>query len=203
MMLFLNKQLLKKRLTTANNKSFKTLRLALSCTGNMQPIMEGLNKALAAMNATLTRVNGIFNKDLAVKLILTNNDLIIYTNAVTDPYSDTAGAGGAWSQELQDNLTTVTKWGYDIGHLFGATGGGGNAGCIGCVCVNPTTANPIGKEVHIPLRRWHPQGDAFDIDFVVHEIGSISANHTFSYELEGTGVNVSRSGSTIICWYYV
>jgi hypothetical protein len=42
------------------------------------------------MNATLTRVNGIFNKDLAVKLILiTNNDLIIYTNAVTDPYSDT------------------------------------------------------------------------------------------------------------------
>jgi hypothetical protein len=64
----------------------------------MQPIMEGLKPSSCAMNATLTRVNGIFNKDLAVKLILiTNNDLIIYTNAVTDPYSDTAGAGGAWS----------------------------------------------------------------------------------------------------------
>jgi hypothetical protein len=41
------------------------------------------------MNATMARVNGIFNKDLAIKLILiANNDLIIYTNAVTDPYSD-------------------------------------------------------------------------------------------------------------------
>jgi hypothetical protein len=69
------------------------------------------------MNATLTRVNGIFNKDLAVRLILiTNNDLIIYTNAVTDPYSDaTAGAGGAWSQELQDNLTTVVQMGGLLG----------------------------------------------------------------------------------------
>jgi hypothetical protein len=66
------------------------------------------------MNATLTRVNGIFNKDLAVKLILITNDLIIYTNAVTDPYSDTAGR---WRLELQDNLTTVVlqNGGYDIG----------------------------------------------------------------------------------------
>jgi hypothetical protein len=31
------------------------------------------------MNATMSRVNGIFNKDLAVKLILiANNDLIVY-----------------------------------------------------------------------------------------------------------------------------
>jgi hypothetical protein len=36
---------------------------------------------------------------------------------------------------------------YDIGHLFGATGGGGNAGCIGCVCVSPTINIPLGKEV--------------------------------------------------------
>ena len=43
------------------------------------------------MNATLTRVNGIFNKDLAVQLILiANTDAVIYTNAVTDPYSDAA-----------------------------------------------------------------------------------------------------------------
>ena len=202
----LNKQLLSKTAKiTANNKSFKTLRLALSCTGEYTAYHGGTKvKALAAMNATLTRVNGIFNKDLAVKLILiTNNDAIIYTNAITDPYSDaTAGAAGDWSQELQTNLTNVIgNSNYDIGHLFGATGGGGNAGCIGCVCVNPTTANPIGKgSAYTSPGDGIPQGDAFDIDFVVHELGhQLGANHTFSYELEGTGVNVEPgSGSTIM-----
>jgi hypothetical protein len=51
--------------------------------------------------------------------------------------------------------------------------------------------------VHIPLLGWHP-GDAFD-DFVIFEIGhQLGANHTFSYELEGTGVNVEPGGSTIM-----
>jgi hypothetical protein len=112
MMLLSNKQLLRKTAkTTANNKSLK--HYDWRCPGEYAAYHGGTKaKALAAMNATLTRVNGIFNKDLAVRLILiTNNDLIIYTNAVTDPYSDTAGAGGAWSQELQDNLTTVVQMG--------------------------------------------------------------------------------------------
>lgn len=56
----------------------------------------------------------------------------------TDPYS-AAGAGfsAALNGELQNTLTSVIgEANYDIGHLFGASGGGGNAGCIGCVCVN-------------------------------------------------------------------
>jgi hypothetical protein len=61
--------------------------------------------------------------------------------------------------------------------LFGATGGGGNAGCIGCVCVSPTIIFRWVKEV---LTDGVPQGDTFDIDFVVHEIGhQLGANHTF------------------------
>jgi subtilisin-like proprotein convertase family protein len=204
----LNKQLLNKTAkTTANNKVFKTLRLALSCTGEYAAYHGGTKtSALAAMNATMSRVNGIFNKDLAVKLVLiANNDLVIYTNAGGDPYSDAvAGAGGAWSQELQTNLTnTITNDGYDIGHLFGASGGGGNAGCIGCVCVSPTVAIPLGKgSAFTSPGDGRPQGDTFDIDFVAHELGhQLGANHTFSYELESTAVNVNvepGSGSTIM-----
>jgi hypothetical protein len=59
------------------------------------------------MNATMSRVNGIFNKDLAVRLVLiANNDAIVYLDAATDPYSAaTTGAAGAWSQEAQTTLT--------------------------------------------------------------------------------------------------
>lgn len=195
----INKQLLSTTAkTAANNKVFKTLRLALSCTGEYAVYHGGTqDNALAGMNATMTRVNGIFNKDLALKLvIIANNNLITYTNAATDPYSDaTAGVDGKWAQELQADLTSkIGSANYDIGHLFGASGGGGNAGCIGCVC-------DTGKgSAYTSPADNKPKGDTFDIDFVAHEMGhQLGANHTFSYELEGTGVNVEPgSGSTIM-----
>ncbi|GIZ09925.1 reprolysin-like metallopeptidase [Flavobacterium sp. UMI-01] len=200
----LNKQLLNQTAKlTANNSVFKTLRLALSCTGEYTAY-HGNTKAgaLAGMNATMTRVNAIFNRDLAVKLnIIANNDLIIYTNAATDPYSNSNSLEN-WALELQNTLTAViTNNGYDIGHLFGASGGGGNASCIGCVCVNPTTQNPYGKgSGYTSPSNGKPEGETFDIDFVAHEMGhQLGGNHTFSYEIEGTGVSVEPgSGSTIM-----
>jgi hypothetical protein len=41
-------------------------------------------------------VNGIFNKDLAVRLVLIANNDAVYLDAATDPYSAaTTGAAGA------------------------------------------------------------------------------------------------------------
>lgn len=202
----LNKQLLNKTgKMAANNQVFKTLRLALSCTGEYTTYHGGtVAKALEAMNATMIRVNGIFNKDLALKLnIVANNNLVIYTDAATDPYSTVVDeAPTAWSQEVQTTLTTVIGNGnYDVGHLFGATGGGGNAGCIGCVCVNPTVDDPLAKgSAYTSPSDPKPEGDMFDIDFVAHEMGhQLGAEHTFSYEIEGSGVSVEPgSGSTIM-----
>jgi subtilisin-like proprotein convertase family protein len=152
----------------------------------------------------MTRVNGVFNKDLALKLeIIANNNLIVYTNAATDPYSDaTAGADGAWNLELQSTLTSVIgNANYDIGHLFGASGGGGDAGCIGCVCIDPSPSDQYGKgSAFTSPSNDKPEGDAFDIDYVTHEMGhQLGANHTFSHVVEGTGVSVEPgSGSTIM-----
>ena len=50
--------------------------------------------------------------------------------------------------------------------MFGATGGGGNAGCIGCVCVNGSKGSGITSPAD-----GIPMGDNFDIDYVVHEVG--------------------------------
>ncbi|WET00825.1 reprolysin-like metallopeptidase [Flavobacterium sp. YJ01] len=196
--------------TASSTKQYKTFRLALSCTGEYTTFFGGTKAgALAGMNATMTRVNGVFDKDLSVKLILiANNDAVIYTDASTDPYSNaaqgTADPGGTWGQEVQTTLTTVIgNANYDIGHLFGASGGGGNAGCIGCVCVNPTTSVPLGKgSAYTSPADRRPLGDTFDIDFVAHEMGhQLGGTHTFSYKAEGTGTQYEPgSGSTIMAY---
>jgi subtilisin-like proprotein convertase family protein len=202
----LNKELVKKAANLkSNNAVFKTMRLALSCTGEYSTYFGGtVAKSLAAMNATMTRVNGVFNRDLALKLeIIADNNKIIFLDPATDGYSDpTAGADGAWNLELQNKLTTIiTNDNYDIGHLFGDSGGGGDAGCIGCVCVDPTLADKYGKgSAFTSPSNGKPEGDTFDIDYVAHEMGhQLGANHTFSHDVEGTGVSVEPgSGSTIM-----
>jgi subtilisin-like proprotein convertase family protein len=211
----LNKELLKKTSQLkVNNAVFKTMRLALSCTGEYTAYFGGtVAGAMAGMNATMTRVNGVFNKDLAVKLeIITDNNLVMYTNAVTDPYSDyhiedpndniIDGSEGAWNLELQRTLSTVLGSAkYDIGHLFANSGGGGDAGCIGCVCVDPTTGDSYGKgSAYTSPADAKPEGNSFDIDYVAHEMGhQLGANHIFSYVVEGTGVSMELgSGSSVM-----
>lgn len=187
----------------ADDGSLRTFRLAMSVTGEYTAYFGGTKaQALAAINNTMTRVNGVFEKDFNVRMVLiSNTDLVIYTSASTDPYSASSSMSN-WNQQLQTTLTNVIgNANYDVGHLFGATGGGGNAGCIGCVCVNPTSTVPLGKgSGYTSPANGVPSGDAFDIDYVAHELGhQFGANHTFSMSNEGTGANMEPgSGSTIM-----
>lgn len=181
----------------------KILRLAQSVTAEYSNYFGATSASqvalvMAAVNATLTRCNGVYEKDLAIHLnLISATTNVFYYNPSTDPYSPaSSGAGGAWNSQLQNTLTSVIgAANYDIGHLFGASGGGGNAGCIGCICVD----NSKGSGFTSPADAI-PQGDNFDIDYVAHEVGhQLGANHTFSMSNEGTGVNVEPgSGITIM-----
>ena len=187
----------------ADDGNLRTFRLAMSVTGEYTAYFGGTKAlALAAINNTMTRVNGVFEKDFNVRMVLiSNTDAVIYTSASSDPYS-AASSMSNWNQQLQTTLTnTIGNANYDVGHLFGASGGGGNAGCIGCVCVNPTSTVPLGKgSGYTSPSNGVPSGDAFDIDYVAHELGhQFGANHTFSHSNEGTGANMEPgSGSTIM-----
>ncbi len=181
----------------ADDAKLRTFRLALSCTGEYTTYFGGTKaNALAAMNNTMTRVNGVFEKDFSARMVLiSNNDSVIYTNASTDPYSPSSQMNN-WNSQLQSTLTSVIgEANYDIGHLFGATGGGGNAGCIGCVCTNGSKGSGYTSPAD-----GIPAGDNFDIDYVAHEMGhQFGGNHTFSMSNEGTGANMEPgSGSTIM-----
>ena len=74
---------------------------------------------------------------------------------------------------------------YDIGHNFN-TSGGGNAGCIGCVC---NTGNKGSGYTGLP----NPTGDPFYVDYVAHEIGhQIGGYHTHN----GTGTCLKSGNNT-------
>ncbi|WP_309642167.1 reprolysin-like metallopeptidase [Flavobacterium sp.] len=181
----------------ADDAVMRTFRLAMSCTGEYTAYFGGTKAlALAAINNSITRCNGVFEKDFGARMIIiANTDAVIYTSASTDPYSAASGMS-SWNSQLQSTLTSVIgEANYDIGHLFGATGGGGNAGCIGCICSNGSKGSGYtspGDGI--------PSGDNFDIDYVAHEIGhQMGANHTFTQSNEGTGVQMEPgSGSTIM-----
>ena len=174
----------------ADDSTLRTFRLALSTTGEYTAHFGGTKaQALAAMNATMTRVNGVFEKDFAARMVLiANTDAIIYTNASSDPYTTN------YNSELQSTLTSVIgEANYDVGHVFVKGTDNGNAGCIGCICVNGSKGSAFTSS-------QIPSGDTFDIDFVAHEIGhQFGANHTFSMSNEGTGANMEPgSGSSIM-----
>ncbi len=199
----------KKRARIANDGQLRTFRLALACTGeysqfhlNNQNIpsnsSDQIKKAavLSAMNTTITRVNGVFERDLGVRFILVgNNDSIIFLNAATDQLSnDDANNLIDESQTVCDNNIGAAN--YDIGHTF-STGGGGLAG-LGVVCINNHKARGITGSSS-------PIGDAYDIDYVAHEVGhQFGAHHTFNNACGGqrsssASVEVG-SGSTIMSY---
>ncbi len=185
------------------NTKYRTYRLALSVTGEYTQYFGGVQGALTQISNTMTRVNGVFAKDFGIKLLVQDIPALIYTDPNTDPYS-TSDNMGNWNLELQNNLTNVVgDAGYDIGHLFGDSGGGGSAGCIGCICVAPTTADPEGKGSGYTSPGDGPaSGDNFDIDYVAHEMGhQLGGNHTFSNSTESSGANVEPGGGTTIMGY--
>ena len=180
----------------ADDSKLRTYRLAVSCTGEYAAYFGGTKaQALAGMVNTMTRVNGVFERDFGVKLVLVaNNDLVIYTNASTDPYSIKAN----WPNEVQSTLTSVIgEANYDIGHLFDSVIGGGDAGCKGCIGVDGYKGRGYTSTLQAP------EGDSFDIQYVAHEMGhQLGANHTFTYKTEtGNPAQLEPGSSSTIMGY--
>ena len=172
-------------------------RLALACTGEYASFHGGTKaKALAAMNTTMTRVSGVYERDLAVTFeIIQNNDLIIFLNGITDPYFN--NDGGAMLGQNQATIdATIGSANYDIGHVF-STGGGGIASLY-AIC-------NAGNKAQGVTGSGSPVGDPFDIDYVAHEMGhQFNANHSFNNDCGGN-INPSTafepgSGTTIMAY---
>tara|TARA_R110001592_G_scaffold39084_16_gene128877 strand:+ start:2089 stop:4317 length:2229 start_codon:yes stop_codon:yes gene_type:complete len=186
----------------SNDAKLRTYRLAIVATGeysqfhlNNQNISvtatdaEKKEAVFTAINATMTRINGIFERDLGVTMkLVTNNENIIFLDGATDGLTiDDISTLVDESQEKCDAVIGDTN--YDIGHTFGWASDSakdGGAASFKSVCVSGEKG--LGASV-----KNSPIGNSFDIDVLAHEIGhQFGASHTQNNE------DCNRNNSTAV-----
>lgn len=189
----------------ASDGKFRQYRLAMACTIeyasyhiNAAGVSTGTlaqKKAavLAAMAVTMVRVNGLYERDMSLRMnLVANNDLVIFVDS-DDFSNDDANLLINESQVEIDAAIGLAN--YDIGHTV-STGGGGLAQ-LNSPCTSSKARGITGSP--------SPVGDAFDIDYVAHEMGhQFGAQHTFNNSCgnnrsAGTAVETG-SGSTIMAY---
>ena len=183
------------QIARATDGKFRQYRLAMACTTeyatyhvNAAGLGSGTlaqKKAavLSAMAVTMTRINGVYERDMSLRMnLIANNEDIIFIDSDSFDNSNTNNILLTQSQSVID--ATIGNSNYDIGHTV-STGGGGVAS-LGSVCVDSFKARGITGS---PA----PVGDPYDIDYVAHEMGhQFGGPHTFS----GAGGSCSGNGSS-------
>lgn len=187
-------RLLETTAVLANDGKFRQYRLAMACTieyASFHINAAGLGAGtlaqkkaavLAAMNVTMTRVNGLYERDMSLRMnLVANNDLVIFVDS--DNFTnDNASSLINESQAEIDAAIGLSN--YDIGHTV-STGGGGLAQ-LNSPCTSSKARGITGSPA--------PVGDPFDIDYVAHEMGhQFGAQHTFNNSCGG-----NRSAGTAV-----
>ena len=194
------KELEEERAQKSSGAALRTYRLAVTATGEYTRFHGGtVESALSAIVTTMNRVNGIYEKEVSIRMVLVdNNDQLIFTDGNTDPYSNDNSDN--LLSEVQVKIDEIIgDANYDIGH--GVSTGGGGVAELGVPCISGLKARGV-------TGTSRPIGDPYDVDFVAHEFGhQFGATHTFNGtagNCSGTRTKTSAyepgSGTTIMAY---
>ena len=183
----------------SNTGIFRTYRLGLACTVeyaqfhiNLAGVAGGTvaerdAAVLSAMNVTMTRVNGLFERDMSLTMEIVPNNTNVIFFLPEKPDALTNNDGGALIDEIQPIMNAgIGSANYDIGHVF-STGGGGIAQLFSPCSLNKARG---------VTGQGSPVGDPFDVDYVAHEMGhQYGATHTQNNNCNRTGSTAVEPGS--------
>lgn len=171
-----------------NGSSIRTYRIALSANTQYCVAATGLPspsiaQCLSAVTTSMNRVNGVYNRELSVQLnFVANESLLIWPSATgssngADPFNSINSDAVACINQNQSTCDTrIGNANYDVGHVF-TTGAGGLA-ALGVICNTTNKARGVTGSSF-------PVGDAYDIDYVCHELGhQFGSNHTFNNNVD-------------------
>ncbi len=132
----------------------------------------GVTTTLALFANALVTINAVYLREFTIRLqLIANNNLIIFTNVLTDGYTD----GGNLNTVANENPGIIDgvigSANYDIGHVIGGGGGGVSFG-IGIVCDNGNKGRAASSFPAAGL--------------LMHEFGhQFGTNHTFNDMVNG------------------
>jgi hypothetical protein len=192
---------------TCVGAQLRTYRLAVACTGQYAVAATGsatptTAQILSKVVTTVNRVDGIYETEVAVRLVLVSSTTLTLYNktatttviapaptATAQPFTGNSNAGTLINESQTIITNQIGSANYDIGHTF-STGGGGLAN-LGCVC---STGNKARGITGSPS----PVGDPYDVDYVAHEVGhQFGGNHTFNATTSNCGGG-NRNASTAV-----
>ncbi len=158
-------------LTLRKANKIKIYRIAVAATEEFVAAAGGSKAdAMDSVTNVINRVNQIYERDLGIRLQLVDNtDNLFFVSG--DNYSN--GNSLVMTEENQTEITSaIGAANYDIGHVFGTSGGG--YGYYGVVCNDNWKAKGVSNG-------FNAISDESAIDLVAHEIGhQFDARHTFN-----------------------
>lgn len=183
-----------------NDGNLRQYRLAVACTNEYSvyhlnaagiPLSDpvGVKKAtvISAIIVSLTRLNGIYERDMAIRMnLVANNDAVVFVNPSVDD-GLTNNSAGTMINEIQPIVNAaIGITNYDIGHGFCTTGDG--IAQVSSVCSSGKARGITGQT--------NPVGDPFDVDYVAHEMGhQFGASHTQNNNCNRSSTSAFEPGS--------
>ena len=170
------------RLAISNTIEYAAYHLTAAGTPVSASLAVKKGVVLSAMVVSMTRINGIYERDMGVRMnLIGNNDLVIFIDS--DNYTNSP----AMIDEIQpiiDGLIGFSN--YDIGHGYCTTDSG--IAQVSSVCGSGKARGITGNP--------NPVGDPFNVDYVAHEMGhQFGASHTQNNDCNRSAASAFEPGS--------